>query len=157
MKQGWITAFCFWREDGKCFYNPKHNPGPQNEMSSMGQPTPVLQLDEARYHRIETSDVPPGWASVPVELNDNGYKIPCTMVAGLVGTRASSSGKDLHERPGETGLDTLSAVSGWGMYERKTDEEIKADKEAWEKEEAERLADWEKKFAERVSAFDGNS
>jgi Domain of unknown function (DUF4419) len=89
-----------------------------------------LQLDEARYHRIDTDEVPPGWASVPVELNDNGTIIPCTMVAGSVGTRVRSSGMELHERPGETGLDTISIESGWWMFERKSNEQMKAEKEA---------------------------
>lgn len=52
------------------------------------------------------------------------------MVAGSVGMRARSSGKDLHERPGETGLDTLSVESGWWMYEKKSDEEMEEAKEA---------------------------
>lgn len=92
----------------------------------MGNPTPVLQIDEARYHRIETSDVPSGRASVPVELNDDGFITKCGMAAGLVGTRYSSSGKDLHERDGQKGLDTISPVSGWWMYEVKNEEEMQA-------------------------------
>jgi hypothetical protein len=137
--QGWITAFCFWGTDGACFYDPKRNPGPNKEMDSMGEPTPVLQLDLARYHRIETDEVPPGWASVPVELKyDNGNIIPCTMVAGSVGIRMRSSGKELHERLGESGLDTISIESGWWMFERKSDEQMTAEKAARAEREKQR-------------------
>lgn len=107
-------------------------------MRNVGSATPVLQLDEARYHRVETDDVPPGWASVPVELDDDGNIIPCTMVAGSVGVKLRSSGTDLHEKPGEVGLDTVSIESGWWMYERKSDEQMKEEKEAAAKAEKER-------------------
>jgi Domain of unknown function (DUF4419) len=92
-----------------------------------------LQLDDARYHCIETTDVPPGWASVPVKLDDDGNITWTVMVAGSVGMKVTSSGKDLHERPGETGLDTLSVESGWWMYEKLSDEEMKEAKEAKKK------------------------
>lgn len=54
------------------------------------------------------------------------------MVAGSVGMKVTSSGKDLHERPGVTGLDTLSVESGWWMYEKMSDEEMQEAKKAWE-------------------------
>lgn len=107
-------------------------------MYDMGEATPVLQIDEALYHRIETDEVPPGWASVPVRLNDNGAIIPCTMVAGSVGTRVRSSGKPLHKKHGKTGLDTISVESGWWMFERKSDEEMQAEKDAQEEAENQR-------------------
>jgi len=115
------------------FYHPERNPGPGSEMFSMGAPTPVLQFDGARYHRIETSAVPPGWASVPVELNDDGNITKCGMAAGLVGMKFSSSGKDLHKRIGEKGLDTITPVSGWWMYELRSEEDMKAEKDAFAK------------------------
>lgn len=87
-------------------------------MDTTGRPTPVLKLDAARYHRIETTDVPAGWASLPVELDNDGNIIPCMMIAGLVGKQYTSSGTEVHNRPGETGLDTVSVISGWWMYER---------------------------------------
>lgn len=74
----------------------------------MGLPTPVLILDGCRYHRstfstqffpdpfkllwklgtnkivmiVETDDIPAGWVSVPVELDDNGDITNAAMVAG---------------------------------------------------------------------------
>jgi hypothetical protein len=73
----------------------------------------VLLLDGTRYHSVETGDIPPGWASVPVTLNDDGNITDCVLVAGHVGLEVSSSGKDLHDRPGVTGLDTIKPISGW--------------------------------------------
>jgi hypothetical protein len=95
---GWITAFCFWSDDGKPFYDLKRNNPPehQDSMPTMGDNTPVLQLDGARYHRIETSDVPSGWASVPVELNDNGAITETVMVAGSLGFKVNETPIDYH-------------------------------------------------------------
>lgn len=94
-------------------------------MSSMGSPTPVLQLDDARYHRIKTGDVPPAWADVPVRLDDDGTIIPCMMVAGLVGMSVRSSSAS-----GEEGArDTLGVESGWWMYETFSEEEAAVLKE----------------------------
>ena len=107
----------------------------------MGKPTPILQLDEARYHRIERKDVPPGWASVPVTLDDQvkGEKTYCVLVAGHVGMKLTSSGKNLHAKDGVTGLDIISPVSGWWMYETKSEEDFKAEREVKAKE-------WEARF-----------
>ncbi len=123
-KQGWITAFTFFQKDGTVLYTLGSNPpaAPTAEMSSMGSPTPVLQLDDARYHRIETEDVAPAWADVPVQLNDDGVIYPCVMVAGLVGMSVTSSS--------EVGvLDTLAVESGWWMYETFSEEEAAVLKE----------------------------
>ncbi len=45
-------------------------------------PTPMLQLDEARNHCVDTNNIPPSWAFVPVKLDNNGNIIECVMVAG---------------------------------------------------------------------------
>ena len=94
-------------------------------MGSMGRPTPILVLDEARYHRIETSDVPPGYAAVPVEIDDNGDITNARMVAGSVGMRLSSSGLTLDgEGEAQTGTDTVQPGSGWWMYEIMSEDEM---------------------------------
>jgi hypothetical protein len=90
-------------------------------MHSMGNPTPVLVLDGARYHRIETGDVPPGYASVPVELDDHGVIYKAEMVAGSVGMMISASGLKLDN--GKQGFDTVQPGSGWCMYEIMSEEE----------------------------------
>lgn len=92
--QGWITAFCFWDVNGKPLYVEGKNPYAADDDSRcakyVNEETPVLDLDKVRYHRIETDEVPPGWASVPVELDNDGEITNCVMVAGLVGMRATS-------------------------------------------------------------------
>lgn len=66
---------------------------------------------------VETEDVPAGWASVPVILDDNGHITNAIMVAGSIGMQVSSSGKELHSGNGEVGIDTIQPLSGWWMYE----------------------------------------
>lgn len=48
---GWITAFCFWSGQGKRFYRPGQNPPVEGWKGRFGRPTPLLCLDNARYHR----------------------------------------------------------------------------------------------------------
>lgn len=59
------------------------------------------------------NDVPPGWAAVPVNVNDNGYEYKARMVAGFVGIRNSSSGEPTAD--GSVGKDTLQPEVGWWM------------------------------------------
>ncbi|KAK5628850.1 hypothetical protein RRF57_004565 [Xylaria bambusicola] len=122
---GWITAFCFWDGEGK----PMH-----------GGPATGCEINGTRYHKLDTEDIPVGYVSVPVTVDDNGQAIKTRMVAGSVGIAASSSGEKLDtswthagwdKRPfGEpqyspvkpeisdkTGLDSLQPISGWWMYE----------------------------------------
>ncbi|TVY42193.1 Uncharacterized protein LOCC1_G006141 [Lachnellula occidentalis] len=133
---GWITAFCFWDGKGKSFYNLQDYPPDITELRTRGRSTPILQLDAARYHRIERGNVPPGWASVPVLLVDEkGDQTRCVLVAGHVALKATSSGKALHASAyGETGLDTIRPVSGWWMYKTKSEGEFKAAREVRAKE-----------------------
>lgn len=119
---GWITAFCFWNEDGK----PFRAQGWVDRMKRMKRSSPAersnqevldLELDGAIYHSIDCEDVPRGVASVPVKLIDDLITYDSMMVAGSVGIRISSSGELLHEKE-ETGLDTLQPESGWWIYEK---------------------------------------
>ncbi|KAI1118023.1 hypothetical protein F5Y14DRAFT_400861 [Nemania sp. NC0429] len=108
---GWLTAFCFWDVDGKLLYNDR---------------AAGCEINGATYHKLDMADVPVGYVSVPVTVNDNGHEIKTRMVAGSVGIAASSSGEKLdkpqytpvkHEVGEVTGLDSLQPVSGWWMYE----------------------------------------
>ncbi|BCR84702.1 DUF4419 domain-containing protein [Aspergillus chevalieri] len=103
---GWVTAFCFWDEDGK----PLNHGRP-------GEWATGCELDGVAFHRVETEDIPAGYASVPVKLNDNGMEYDTMMLAGMIGIQASSSGQ-LLEGASETGLDSIQPVSGWWMYEK---------------------------------------
>ena len=101
---GWITAFCFWSEDGDRQYSIRDGGN-------------YLSLDGVSYHKISSGDVPNGWCKVPVELNDNGIELETEMVAGSVGIACSSSG--LETENGKVGFDTMQPESGWWIYEKK--------------------------------------
>lgn len=103
---GWITAFCFWDAEGNSLYNLK--PGYMDD--------PILCLDEAYYHKLDSLDVPPGWSKVPVKVDDNGDEFDALMIAGSVGINCTSSGKEVSEDA--TGLDTMSPETGWWMFEK---------------------------------------
>ncbi|KAL8999672.1 MAG: hypothetical protein Q9169_001489 [Polycauliona sp. 2 TL-2023] len=95
---GWITAFCFWDEDGKSMVRP-------NRQQS------ALRLDDAAYHLIDTSSVPPGYTSVPVKLDDNGQVFEARMVAGSLAQNYTIGSSDEG-----SGLNTIQPESGWYMF-----------------------------------------
>ena len=105
---GWITAFCFWDADGKMLYQEKSLK--ENSRSKDNS------FNTEIFHTIDVDKVPAGYASVPVKVDDNGYVFDATMIAGSVGLKATSSGKELENA--RAGLDTLQPVSGWWMYEK---------------------------------------
>lgn len=117
---GWITAFCFWDAKGNCFHRKLRNESGIYNDSERG-----CDLGGTVFHRIDMEDIPDGYVSVPVLVDDNGHEVNTMMVAGLVGIAASSSGKQLdpgNATPVEgkvTGLDSLQPVAGWWMYELK--------------------------------------
>jgi hypothetical protein len=124
---GWITAFCFWDEDGK----PLRPKGWADRMKWMKASAAAehsdrrvfdLELDGAYYHCIDCDKVPRGVASVPVQLIDDLITYESMMVAGSVGMRISSSGELLHGK-GETGLDTVQPESGWWIYQNNEKEQ----------------------------------
>src|SRR5262249_12098776 len=97
-----------------------------------GAATPRLVLDDALYHRIDSNDIPPGFASVPVIIDDQGDEYEAIMVAGSVGIRVISSGEPVTPmrewrhigltNPEEgplVGLDTAQPESGWWIFEKK--------------------------------------
>lgn len=132
---GWITAFCFWDEDGKSLHALTQGAG--------------CRLDGTDYHRVNMDKIPSGHSSVPVKLDDNGRIYDTIMVAGSMGIRVRSTGMALDEtythansliyhnssgklvavehRPGkpqgEPGLDSVQPESGWFMFERKAEVE----------------------------------
>lgn len=98
---GWITAFCFWNSKGRRI-------GYQSRKA--------LDLDGAKYYNISSPDVPSGYLTVPVKVDDNGDEFDAEMVAGSVGMICSSSGDEDEE--GLVGLDTVEPMSGWWIYEK---------------------------------------
>lgn len=110
---GWITAFCFWDKDGKSMYRPHHSPDRIADNDETWYRLRALKLDGMVYHSITSDNVPPGYASVPVKVNDNGTEFQATMIAGSVATRYISS-----EGSGPD-FDTIQPESGWWMFEKK--------------------------------------
>lgn len=122
---GWLTAFCFWDEDG----NAKRIPSRTWRKAHNGV------LEDVVYPTVDVDAVPAGHASVPVSVDDNGDTYETTMVAGSVGIIATASptahelwqkiirGERLDEpstlsiRPGGLPIrDTVQPVSGWWMF-----------------------------------------
>ena len=81
---GWITSFAFWDADGNCLQKKDHHPdnlvtryGNRNEQGQIAWKEDVIErlvLDGVSYHRINGRDVPNGFCTVPVSVNDNGYE-----------------------------------------------------------------------------------
>jgi hypothetical protein len=100
---GWLTAFCFWSEEGKAKYTR-----PENTM-----------FDSVQFPTVDVDDVPAGFASVPIEVDDLGDVYDANMVAGSVGITAV---------PRETSgpRDTIQPLSGWWVCKSETKEEKEA-------------------------------
>ena len=109
---GWLSAFCFWKEDGVMLYQP-----PPARATSASRRGTDLCLDGQTYGKFDMDDVPRGYATVPIKCNDDGFEFDAVMLAGFVGIKCSSSGESTAH--GEIGLDTVQAKSGWVMFEKK--------------------------------------
>ncbi|KAH7028133.1 uncharacterized protein B0I36DRAFT_328657 [Microdochium trichocladiopsis] len=141
---GWITAFCFWDADGKVLYRPGGGGYVDDDDDGIFGLQPgkdkFVGFDATIYSQIDADDIPAGYLSVPVQVNDNGRVFDTKMVAGSVGIEVTSSGDKLdssREHSGrrfsfsgppefvkfqpevsdETGLDSLQPVTGWWIYE----------------------------------------
>jgi hypothetical protein len=134
---GWITAFCFWYSNGKLVFREPRGDVGDDDLGQQG-----CNIDGTVYHRVDTSDIPEAYVSVPVTVDDNDVVFKTRMVAGLVGIKVSSSGEkldisnrsnvwvedepagsklkeDISYEDKVTGLDSLQPVAGWWMYELK--------------------------------------
>ncbi|KAF9203569.1 hypothetical protein BGZ59_001540 [Podila verticillata] len=80
---GWITAFCFFSSEGVSLY--RNNGG--------------VKLGDTAFHRVQTDDIPVGYADVPVLLSDNGIETKAVMVAGLVGSRVTGNHDTVQPQP----------------------------------------------------------
>lgn len=115
---GWITAFCFWDEDGSSMYrldDRKYNYS-LHRVDQWGHP--YLCLDGVYYHKLDSSKVPPGWSKVPVKVDDNGDLFDAVMIAGSVAISCTGGGDEV--RDGLVGLDTVNAETGWWIFKTTT-------------------------------------
>ena len=130
---GWLTAFCFWGNKGINLYQGMKKPPKCTDPAVSDDKginvfrrggrshrnTYHLILDDQPYHTIDMSQIPPGFAGVPVTVDDNGYVYMARMVAGSVAIRATKS-EEWKESGGE-GEDTLAPEVGWWMFKVKDD------------------------------------
>lgn len=112
---GWMTAFCFWTDEGRSLYGYNH---PSSRGDGAG-----CELDGVLFHKIDMSSIPNGFASVPLKVNDNGREYDSMMIAGLVGIQATSNGLGPEDK-GHIKPDSIRPLSGWWMYEKKSSEEL---------------------------------
>lgn len=137
---GWITAFCFWNSYGKPLHQPGTNPPSLPTLRQMLRSSPIFSMDGTSYHRIETTDIPVAYVSVPMTIEEqDGTKHDARITAGLVGMALSSSGEPVEPQntgmymtqqqqqttnDDGTGLDTVQPESGWFVYLVKSKEEL---------------------------------
>lgn len=81
---GWMVAFCFWDEDGKCLM-----PQQQGVRRYADQPdlTPNAR-DAVPFHMVEMNQIPAGYASAPVNLFWNRKVVKTQVLAGSIAVEA---------------------------------------------------------------------
>lgn len=70
---GWLTAFCFWRDDGESLHHESER-GKEACENSIAKPRSKrtrrgCELNGVMYHAVNTDDIPNGFAFVPVKVN----------------------------------------------------------------------------------------
>lgn len=103
---GWITAFCFWNENGE--------PNLRNKTNEIGR---------ISYPKIFSSQIPVGFSRVPVKIGHPGAMRDYIMLAGSFGIQAQSS-DDTHQNElqcngfSKPGLVNIQPFSAWLIYEK---------------------------------------
>jgi hypothetical protein len=135
---GWITAFCYWSEEGHAHWRA-------NSLRERDDGT----VDWRTYLRIDTDNIPAGFANVPVKVKEiGGEEYACTMLAGSIGIQgipSSDYGVDMAkektlsnegEEVAEPVLTGIRPLTGWMIYEDKSLEDMSLEDEEWLKEQA---------------------
>ncbi|KAK7422658.1 hypothetical protein QQX98_001446 [Neonectria punicea] len=114
---GWIIAFCYWDAEGK----PKFLRDSEIPRFVQG-----CVLDGVIYPKVDTGDIPSGFTTVPVTVDDNGEIFECTMLAGFLGIQSlpenpseKASGKR-SAKDDQPALTRVRPLSGWVMYENES-------------------------------------
>lgn len=129
---GWITAFCYWSAEGQAQYPYAEEDSVNKEDDSVnkflqdnkfGRYLKGCVLDGVVYAKVDIKDVPSGFATVPVTVDDNGTIHECTMLAGFLGIQGLSQdlpGEVLGEKSTEYSQPALTRIrplTGWIMYQ----------------------------------------
>ena len=127
---GWITAFCFWDAQGQRIYGKSRYNG--------------TKMSGTEFSWVNIRDIPPGFAAVPVKIDDNGLVYRARMVAGSMATRGYVSLKGFPTE--EKGCyDTLQPEVGWCVFKLKgqvnKDDGSGADKNPSSKSDVAEIAD----------------
>lgn len=121
---GWLPAFCYWNEKGEAKRVSRQRSGEKDVL-----------FGDVEYPRVDIDDIPAGFASVPVKVDDNGHVFDSTMVAGSVGISANTTPGQQQSLVIEAGSgqtagsvmrDSVQPVSGWWMYESEAPEAAEA-------------------------------
>jgi hypothetical protein len=109
---GWITAFCFWSEEGKRIPSPSEESLQSRWSGASIAERKRLTLDGITYPMVRPRDIPQGVVSVPVTIQDlqSGLEYENTLVAGSVGMAATANGQGGVQT-------TVQPRSGWWMLE----------------------------------------
>lgn len=79
---GWMTAFCFWDEEGNCLAKWQEGALTLDEYP----PKKPLDLLGESYHKVNFDEIPAGYVTVPVTYIDpEGVVTPTKLQAGFVG------------------------------------------------------------------------
>ncbi|KAJ6531219.1 hypothetical protein B0H19DRAFT_873521, partial [Mycena capillaripes] len=126
---GWVTAFTVFSKEGYWQGNGLDESLAHKDAAPEALPAAQfwatyaypdhhrdLVFDGSPYHRVHSGGIPPGYGEVDVKLQDDdvGKVLDCAMVAGVVGTRVSSSGDRALSAGGVD--DTVQPVAGWWMF-----------------------------------------
>ncbi|KAJ4145838.1 hypothetical protein LMH87_004670 [Akanthomyces muscarius] len=111
---GWITAFCYWSAEGV-----------SNITFNMKQRGGAFVLDGVAYPCLDSEDIPPSSAAVPVVVDIGDERLDCTLLAASAAIYATdatpeqvaaSPNQGVLKRRGRT---AIQPVSGWFLCENK--------------------------------------
>lgn len=92
---GWVTVFTAFDKDGK--WQAKSSSHIKSQFNG----------NEPIWPIVDSDDIAPGVAEVPVVVDDNGVEHKTVMLGGLPGTNVGAN---------EVGQSVLSPASGWAMF-----------------------------------------
>ncbi|EHK18284.1 uncharacterized protein TRIVIDRAFT_159064 [Trichoderma virens Gv29-8] len=108
---GWITAFCFWNEEGRMINQYSDEYIKLSSFDGEGdEDRKRLVIDDVIFPIIRAKSVPQSVVQVPVKVLDASTMLEyeTTIIAGSVGMTATTSGS-------EVAPDTFQPRSGWWM------------------------------------------